>query len=110
MYPHPARIYGDIIPGPEFIRSLVRQGTISEGAAKRLKWFDYYRRCGHARQTYRYFGISAQTFYRWKKRFDPFDLTTMEEESRCPHRVCCPGTSEEVVEKVRQLREQYPSL
>jgi len=108
MYPHPARIYGDIIPGSEFIRSLVRQGTISKGAAKRLKWFDYYRRCGNARKTCRYFGISAQTFYRWKKRFDPYDLTTLEEESRRPHRVCCPRTSEEVVEKVRQLRDQYP--
>jgi len=108
MYPHPARIYGDIIPGSEFIRSLVRQGTISKGAAKRLKWFDYYRGCGNARKTCRYFGISAQTFYRWKNRFDPYDLTTLEEESRRPHRVCCLRTSEDVVEKVRQLRQQYP--
>jgi len=108
MYPHPARIYGDIIPGSEFIRSLVRQGTISKGAAKRLKWFDYNRRCGHARQTCQSFGTSPQTFYRWKKRFDPYDLTTLEEESRRPHRLCCPRTSEAVVEKVRQLRGQYP--
>jgi hypothetical protein len=38
MYPHPARIYGDIIPGSEFIRSLVRQGTITKAAAKRRQY------------------------------------------------------------------------
>jgi len=59
MYPQPARIYGDIIPGSEFIRSLVRQGTISKDASKRLRWFDYYASCGNARKTYRHFGISA---------------------------------------------------
>jgi len=63
MYPHPARIYGDILPGSEFIRSLVRQGTISQEAAKKLRWFDHYARCGNAQLTCRYFGISAQTFY-----------------------------------------------
>jgi len=108
MYPHAARIYGDIIPRGEFIRSLVRQGTVSKDAAKRLQWFDYYKRCGNARKTCRYFGISAQTFYRWKNRFDPYDLTTLEEESRRPHTVRHPGTPVEMVERIRQLREQYP--
>jgi len=108
MYPHQARVYGDIIPGSEFIRSLVRQGTITKDAAKRLQWFDYYHRCRNARKTCRYFGISAQTFYRWKRRFDPYDLTTLEETSRRPHRVRKAETPVAVVEKVRQLREQYP--
>ena len=108
MYPHPARIYGDIIPGSEFIRSLVRQGTISRDAYKRLKWFDYYAACGNAHKTCRHFDISAQTFYRWKNRFDPWDLTTLEEESRRPHKVRHPQTPEAVVERIRQLREQYP--
>jgi putative transposase len=108
MYPHPARIYGDIIPGSEFIRSLIRQGTISKDAANRLKWFDYYAGCGNARKTCRRFGISAQTFYRWKGRFDPYDLTTLQEESRRPHKVRRPQTAVEVVERIRKLREQYP--
>jgi hypothetical protein len=65
---------------------------------------DYYARCRNARQTCRYFGISAQTFYRWKNRYDPYDLTTLEEESRRPRRVRGPETSERVVEpeNVRQ--------
>jgi putative transposase len=35
-----------------------------------LKWFDYYNSHGHnGRLTCRYFGISPQTFYRWKKKY-----------------------------------------
>ena len=108
MYVNPSRIYGAIIPGSEYIRSLVRQGTISSEAAKRLRWFDYYARCENARKTCRYFGISPKTFYRWKSRFDPYDLTTLEEESRRPHRVRQPQTTVEEVERIRQLRQQYP--
>jgi transposase len=108
MYPHSATIYGDIIPRSEFIRSLVRQGTISKDAQKRLRWFDYYQQCGNARKTCRYFGISAQTFYRWKNRFDHYDLTTLEESSRRPHHVRQAQTPSAVVERVRRLREQYP--
>lgn len=104
MYPHQARVYGDIISGSEFIRSLVRQGTITREAAKRLQWFDYYHRCRNARKTCRYFGISAQTFYSWKRQFDPYDLTTLEEASRRPHQVRHPQTPPALVEWVWQLR------
>jgi len=100
--------YGAVIPGSDFIISLLRQGTISRGAKKRLKWFDHYRKTGNARKTCRYFGISPQTFYRWKSRFDPYDLTTLEELSRRPHQVRKPKTPVEVVEKIHKLREQYP--
>ncbi len=84
MYVRPTSSYGSLIPGSEYIRSLVRQGKSSPGAAKRLRWFDHYARFENARLTCRYFGISAQTFYRWKRRFDPYDLSTLEEGSRRP--------------------------
>ena len=71
MYVQATTTYGSLIPGSEFIRELVRRGTISRAAARRLQWFDHYSRSGNARKTCRYFGISAQTFYRWKGRFDP---------------------------------------
>ena len=108
MYLHPTTTYGSLIPGSEYIRSLVRQGTISQGAARRLRWMDHYVRWGNARLTCRYFGISAQTFYRWKRRYDPYDLTTLEEESRRPHQVRRPERGREVVERIRQAREKYP--
>ena len=100
--------FGNIIPGSSFMISLLRQSTISREGKKRLKWFDHYRRFDNARLTCRYFGISPQTFYRWKNRFDPYDLTTLEEMSRKPHKVRTPQTPSEVVERILKLREQYP--
>jgi putative transposase len=108
MYLRSTTTYGSLIPGAEYIRSLVRQGRISKEAAKRLRWMDYYARCGNARQTCRYFGISAQTFYRWKNRYDPYDLTTLEEESRRPRHVRQPETPEKVRDRIVALRKEYP--
>jgi transposase len=108
MYLQATTTYGSLIPGSEYIRSLVRQGTISKDGARRLQWFDYYERCGNARRTCRYFGISAQTFYRWKSRFDRYDLTTLEEESRRPHAVRQPQTALGVKERILALREEHP--
>jgi transposase len=53
---------------------------------------DHYAEHRNARLTYRHFDISPQTFYRWKRRFDPYDLTTLEDESRRPDRVRQPQT------------------
>ncbi len=108
MYMKPATTYGSIIPGSEYIRSLVRQGTISAEAAKRLRWFEYYRQCRNARRTCRYFGISPQTFYRWRRRIDPYDLTTLEAESRRPIHVRTPLTPAPVADRILKLRNQYP--
>jgi putative transposase len=108
MYLQATTTYGSLVPGSEFIRSLVRQGMMSPDAAKRLRWMDYYSRSGNARLTCRYFGISAQTFYRWKNRFDPYDLTTLEEQSRRPRRVRQSETPLKVVERIKKLREERP--
>ena len=108
MYPKSSTIYGSIIPGAEFIRSLVRQGTISQDAARRLKWFDYYRTCEDARLTCRHFSISPQTFYLWKNRFDPYELTTLEAWSRRPHHVRKPLTPAPIEDRILELRTKYP--
>lgn len=101
-------IYGAIIPGSEFITSLVRQGTVSKDGAKRLRWMDHYKRCQNARLTCRYFGISPQTFYRWKNHYDPYDLRTLESGSHRPYKVRQAETPVKVVERILGLREQYP--
>ena len=82
---------------------------LSKEATKRLKWFDYYERCGHnARFTCRYFGISPQTFYRWKRRYDRGRLETMEDRSHRPRQVRQPSYTQEEVKVVLKIREQYP--
>jgi len=101
------RIISGVVPGVS--RLAIINADLSKEASKRLKWFDYYVRCGHnARLTCRYFGISPQTFYRWKRRFDPRHLKSLEDRSHRPRRVRQPTYSVELVLAVQKLREQYP--
>jgi len=100
--------YGVILPKAGYTASLARRTKISKEAKKRLKWLDHYRQKGNARLTCRYFGISLQTFYRWKRRFEPSNLTSLESKSCRPHGVRGPETPVKTVERIRQLREEYP--
>ena len=58
---------------------------LSRTARVRLAWMDFYRQNQNVAQTCRHFGIARQTFYRWQRRYDPLDLTSLEERSHCPH-------------------------
>jgi transposase InsO family protein len=86
-----------------------RIGDISKEAHNRLKWFDYYEQVGrNARKTCRHFGISPDTFYRWKRRYRRDKLSSLEERSRRPKHVRQPTWSYETVSAVLALREEYP--
>jgi transposase InsO family protein len=88
---------------------LARVRELSKEATKRLKWFDYYNSHGrNARLTCRYFGISPQTFYRWKRRYDSRHLESLENRSHKPKRMRQPTWSPELAQEVLRLREQYP--
>ena len=83
--------------------------VLSRMAKQRLKWMDYYQaRRENAALTCRYFGISRQTFYRWKRRYDPRDLTSLEERSHRPRQVRHPTWSPELARAVLEIREQRP--
>ena len=83
--------------------------VLSKKARQRLKWFDYYESHNHnARLTCRYFGISPQTFYRWKKRYKPWHIESLEDRSHRPEHLRQPTYSVELVEAVLRLREEYP--
>jgi transposase InsO family protein len=58
--------------------------------------------------TCRYFGISRQTFYGWKRRYDSLNLRTLEDRSHQPHHRRRPTWTAEQAERVRRLRERYP--
>lgn len=90
-------------------RRLKKIPDLSREAAKRLKWFDFYESHGrNARLTCRHFGISPQTFYRWKRRYKPWDLGTLEDGCHEPHNVRQPMYTGAMVAAVVRLREQYP--
>ena len=94
---------------PQQWRLATQLGTLSPAARRRLKWMDYYRTHGeNARLTCRHFDISPQTFYRWWRRYNPQDLTTLEGQSRAPRRRRQPTWSPALAAAVRVLRQQYP--
>lgn len=59
---------------------------ISPKARQRLAWMDAYRESGNASLLCRHFGIPLRTFWYWQSRYDPWDLTTLEDRSRTPKR------------------------
>jgi putative transposase len=83
--------------------------SLSRAAQTRLQWMLFYFFNGrNVRRTCRHFGISRQTFYRWKRRFSRHDLATLEERSHRPHKVRKPTWAAELAERVLSLRKQYP--
>ena len=82
---------------------------LSRAAQTRLQWMLFYFFNGrNGVRTCRHFGISRQTFYRWKRRFDRHDLTTLDEHSHGPRQVRQPARTGELAEHILSLRLQYP--
>lgn len=59
---------------------------LSEQARQRLAWMDAYRETENAAQVCRHFSIPLRTFWRWKRRYDPWDLKSLEDRKRGPRR------------------------
>jgi len=74
----------------------------------RLRGLTIYRETGDVKLACQTFGISRATLYRWLKRFDPRDLNSLKEQSRRPRRVRKPLWSRELVQAVKELRQEYP--
>jgi putative transposase len=103
-------VSGQVIPGGNTVLRL-SSPSLSRAARQRLQWMDFYARHGrNARLTCRHFGISPDTFYRWRRRYNPKRLESLEDDhgNRRPHRVRQPQTPPELVEALRALRETYP--
>ena len=81
---------------------------LSRAAQVRLNWMDFHRKSENVALTCRHFGISRQTFYRWLKRYEPLDLTSLEERSHCPHHRRQASWSFSLERKVLTLRLQFP--
>src|SRR3981081_2160092 len=82
---------------------------LSRAAQTRLQWMlFYFFNSRNGVRTCRHFGIGGHTFYRWKRRFDRHDLTTLEEHSHRPRKVRQPTWTAKLAERVLQLTQQYP--
>jgi transposase InsO family protein len=97
----------DELPEARQLAGLGKQS--SKAAQGRLQWMLFYFFNGrNAARTCRHFGISRQSFYRWKRRFDRHDLTTLEARSHRPRKVRLPTWTPALAERVLSLRKEYP--
>ncbi|MBI5676952.1 MAG: helix-turn-helix domain containing protein [Planctomycetes bacterium] len=88
------------------------QSDISEDVNQKLEWFDHYEKHGkNARLTCRHFGISPDTFYRWKRRYDPHNLSSLadDKKTRRPKNLREPTTPLHVVNRIEVLKGIYPA-
>lgn len=75
-------IVNDLAPLARMMNVLSLQ--LSDKARSRLKWMDLYRECNNAAKVCRHFSIPLRTFWRWKRRYDPWDLKSLEDQSKKP--------------------------
>ena len=81
--------------------------NLSRTATLRLKWMDYYSEKGNASLTCRHFDIPRSTLYYWLKRYDPHDLSSLEDRPRKPVNVRTPEVSEALKSEVIELRTTF---
>lgn len=83
-------------------------GELSPKARRRLKWLDWHdRHDRNVSRTCRHFDIGRETLYRWLRRYDPFDLRSLEDRPSRPKRCRQRQWTTTAVLAVQRLREQY---
>jgi len=84
---------------------------LPSAAQERLEWFIFaHKNNCSAEVAAKHFNISPSTFRRWEKRFDPRDLSTLEEQSRRPHIVRESDIEPQVIELIRQYRKKHTTM
>lgn len=100
------QIINDLVPLFEMKESLARP-VLSREAKLRLQWMDFYHRNNNVVLTCRHFGISRKTFYYWLKRYNPFNLKTLEQRSRVPINRRKPEITPLQEQRIISLRKKY---
>jgi len=86
---------------------IIRVADLSTDALKRFAWFDWYYAHGeNISLTCRHFGVSRDTFYLWKRRFNPKNLKSLEDDTktRRPHRLREMTTDPAILQKIYDIR------
>lgn len=85
----------------------VKDFKLSKDALKRLEWMDWYFNHGqNAESTCRHFSISKSVFYRWKNRFNKYDLISLEFNTklRTPHKLREMTTPLSILKRIYTIR------
>ncbi len=83
--------------------------NLSLSARLRLEWmiFYYFEAKRNGTRTARHFGIARQIFVKWKGRFKPDDLTSLEDQSRAPHHKRSWTVTDEEEQNIILLRKKH---
>ena len=81
--------------------------TLSRDAKQRLRWMDY-ARIHSVAATCRHFGIARSTYYRWQRRYDPAQLSFLENRSSRPKQCRRPTWTPAHAAAVMAAREAHP--
>ncbi len=90
-------------------RGLPQAPTLSAEAHYRLRYLEHAARAS-VREASLVFGVPVATIYRWRTRYNPKDLTSLECRSRRPKRTCQATWTATQEQAVRDLRQQYPRM
>lgn len=90
----------------DHLRTLAEYWHISELAKQRLEWLIFYETIANhdATVTASYFGISTKTFHKWKTRFNPKVIQSLEDRSRAPIKTRSWEVTPEQEQRIIKLR------
>jgi len=100
-------IYSTILPNNAAL-GRIRNVRLSRGAKHRLEIMEYCQRVGNVSLTCRHYGIARSYFYKWSSRYNPHNLSSLEDLSRRPKRVRQATYNYDLIKLVRKLRTDYP--
>ncbi len=93
------------------LRKQAESGNLSMKCRERLGWILHFVEHGcSVGDTCKAFDISRSTFHRWLDRFDPNDLSSLEEKSHEPLNVRQSQVAPEIVEHIRKYRQDSPLM
>jgi len=100
------------IPDKWLLLRKLGKDKLSVKAQERLEWIIFYHTLGNNRvtATAMYFGITRKTLHKYLHRFNERDLTTLEEQSRCPHSTRGWTITQEQEDNIIDLRKRNMEL
>ncbi len=95
----------------ETILTSSEAAALSAPAKERLAWIAMFvtGKSSVSEVCLRY-GIARSTFHRWIDRFDPNDLSTLEEKARAPLATRSPVIEQRAIELIREYRQSSPLM
>ena len=82
-------------------------GRLTPQVRVRLAFLSFYQQVKDVSLTCKTFKISRQTFYKWKKRYNPQNLFSLEDHPRAPKRKRQPLLSREKEKELKEFRENH---